>query len=264
MVDNPSPDLGAGNGLLAGRTLVVTGAQQGIGRAVASAASRSGARVVANVLDPDAGPGLVAELEANGGPATAIAADVSTRSGCEEIIAAADKFGGADLLVNNAGVFPRSPLLELTDDEWDHVQNVNLKSVFRLTQLFARSLADRPGESSTGSIVSLASIAAYRPSPRGAHYAASKAGIVGFTHTAAAELGPHGIRINAVAPGLVDTAQPRDGMTEAEIAAASAAVPIGQMATPADIADVVVFLLSDAARHITGQTVHVNGGQYTV
>ena len=111
-----------------------------------------------------------------------------------------------------------------------------------------------------GTAVNLSGVAFFRSSARGSHYAASKGAIVGFTRSVSAELAPHGIRVNAIAPGIVDTAQPRDGMTEEEIAVASSLVPLGAMATPDEIADVAVFLSSEASRHITGQTLQVNGG----
>ncbi len=111
-------------------------------------------------------------------------------------------------------------------------------------------------------MINLASSAAYRSSPRGAHYVASKAGVVGLTRATALELAPHHIRVNAIAPGLTDTAQPRYGSSEAEIQDMAKLVPLGRMGQPDDVADVAVFLASDAARHITGQVLHVNGGQY--
>lgn len=248
--------------VLAGHVALVTGGQQGIGRAVAMASARAGANVVVNHFDnEEAGQEVADGCKAMGVQAIAVHADVSTRSGCEELVEAGDELGGVSLLVNNAGIFPRTPFLDLTDDDWDQVLGTNLGATFRCSQLVARRIAARGG---TGAIVNLASVAAFRPSPRGAHYAASKSGIVGFTHTASVELAPLGIRMNSVAPGLVDTAQPRDGLTEDQIAQMSADVPRGQMAVPGDIADVIVFLLSDAARHVTGQTLHINGGQYTV
>lgn len=244
----------------AGRVALVTGAQQGIGAAVAVAIGAQGAAVLVNYLDdPGAASAVVAQIEAAGGRAIAVAGDVRSREDVAAMVAAGDELGGVELLVNNAGTFPRVPFLEMTDAQWSTVLEVNLAGTFRCTQLVARRLADagRPG-----AVVNLSSVAAYRGSPLGTHYGASKAGVVGFTRAASAELAPLGIRINAVAPGLTDTAQPRDGMTEAEIARASAHVPLGSMATPAQIADAVVFLLSDAAGHMTGQVLHVNGGSY--
>ena len=111
-----------------------------------------------------------------------------------------------------------------------------------------------------GTAVNLASVAFFRNSPKGSHYAASKGAIIGFTRSVSTELAPHGIRVNAIAPGIVDTAQPRDGMTEEQIATASQLVPLGAMAEPKEIADVAVFLSSNDSRHITGQTLQVNGG----
>lgn len=245
---------------LAGRVALVTGAQQGIGAAVAVALGAKGASVVVNYLDDGtAAAGVVATIEAAGGRAIAVSGDVRSRADVTAMIDAGGAFGDVDLLVNNAGTFPRVPLLEMTDDDWSHVLEVNLAGTFRCTQLVAQRLA-RAGR--PGAIVNLSSVAAYRGSPLGAHYGASKAGVIGFTRAASTELAPLGIRINAVAPGLTDTAQPRDGMSEDEIARASAHVPLGAMARPEEIADVVAFLLSSAAGHITGQVLHVNGGSY--
>ena len=159
--------------------------------------------------------------------------------------------------MNNAGIFPRCSFLDLSDDDWNQVQNINVVGGFRCLQMMARELIER-GRS--GTAVNLSSVAFFRNSARGTHYAASKGAIVGFTRSVSTELAPHGIRVNAIAPGIVDTAQPRDGMTEEEINAASELVPLGAMATPEEIADVAIFLSSDASRHMTGQTLQVNGG----
>ena len=113
-----------------------------------------------------------------------------------------------------------------------------------------------------GSIVNLSSASAFRGSPNGVHYAASKAGVLGLTRAAALDLAPHRIRVNAIAPGLTDTAQPRYGMTEEEIAAAGAGIPLGRIATPEEVAALAIFLLSDESSQITGQTLHINGGEY--
>ena len=242
------------------KVAIVTGAQQGIGRAAALALAEAGVSVIINYLD-DLGAAnlIVAEAESQGVAAVAVQADISKRGDVETLLAAADKMGGINILVNNAAIFPRSPLLDMTVEEWDAVIGVNLKGSFLCAQGAAKRMvtAGQPG-----SIVSLASRAAFCSSANGVHYVTSKAGIVGMTRAMALELAPHNIRVNAVAPGLTDTAQPRYGMNEEEIAAVVADSPIKGITKPEDIAQTIVFLTSDAASRITGQTIHVNGGQY--
>ena len=243
---------------LDGRVALVTGAQQGIGRAVAVALGREGASILVNYLDDaDAAEAVAFEIRSAGSEAVTVQGDVGRRSDCEAMFEAGGRLGGVDLLVNNAGIFPRVGFLDMTDDDWIGVQNVNVMGSFRCLQLMARGLvaARRPGTA-----VNMASVAFFRNSARGAHYTASKGAIIGLTRAAASELAQYQIRVNAIAPGIVDTAQPRDGMTEDQIAAASSVVPLGAMAQPAEIADVATFLSSAESRHITGQTVQVNGG----
>ncbi len=245
---------------LAGKRALVTGAQQGIGRAVALALAREGADVAVNFLDDRAAAEAVAgEARALGRRALVVQADVARRAEVEAMVAAVVAgLGPPDVLVNNAGVFPRSPFLELDEGEWDHVLGVNLKGSFLTAQAAARAMvaAGRPG-----AIVNLAS-SAVRGDPRGVHYSSSKAGVVGLTRAMALALAPHGIRVNAIAPGLTDTAQPRYGNTEAQIAARAREVPLGRMAQPDEIARVAVFLASDDAAFVTGEVVHANGGAY--
>jgi NAD(P)-dependent dehydrogenase (short-subunit alcohol dehydrogenase family) len=245
-------------GSLTGRVALVTGAQQGIGRAIAEAVGREGAAVVVQYLD-DAGAAadVASAVEALGAAAVTVQGDVGVRADCERALAAGRDLGGVDLLVNNAGIFPRVDFLEMTDTDWNLVQNVNVMGGFRCLQLMARDLI---AEGRPGTAVNLSSVAFFRNSARGAHYAASKGAIIGFTRAVSSELARHGVRVNAIAPGLVDTAQPRDGLTEVQISAASDLVPLGAMAQPEEIADVAVFLSSAASRHITGQTIQVNGG----
>ena len=243
---------------LQGRVALITGAQQGIGRAIAEAAGREGASVVVQYLDDrDAAEQVGDAVKSFGSEARVVQGDVGVRSDCMKAFEVGQELGGIDLLVNNAGIFPRSSFLDLDDDEWNQVQNVNVVGGFRCLQIMARELvqAGKPGTA-----VNLSSVAFFRNSARGTHYAASKGAIVGFTRSVSTELAPHAIRVNAIAPGIVDTAQPRDGMTEEEINAASDLVPLGAMATPDEIADVAMFLSSEASRHITGQTLQVNGG----
>jgi len=245
----------------AGTVALVTGGQQGIGRAIALALAREGADVALNYLDdPDGASGIAKEIREAGRRCVPVQGDVSRAADVAALVEAAERgLGPVDILINNAGTFPRSAFLDLSEAEWDRVHGVNLKGSFLVAQAVARRLV---GRGARGAIVNLASSAAYRSSPRGVHYVASKAGVVGLTRAMALELAPHGIRVNAIAPGLTDTAQPRDGHSEAELHVMARQVPLGRMGRPEDVAAVVVFLASSEAQHITGQVIHVNGGAY--
>jgi NAD(P)-dependent dehydrogenase (short-subunit alcohol dehydrogenase family) len=242
------------------RLALVTGAQQGIGAAAALALGRAGYNVLVNYFDDEqAAQAVCAELVALGREARAVHGDMRSEADLVALAQVATQAGGLAVLVNNAAIFPRSGFLEMTLQEWDDVHGINLRAVFRLSQLVARAMvADGQG----GSIVNITSGAAFRGSPRGAHYVSAKAGIIGLTRAMSQELAEHGVRVNAVAPGLTDTAQPRYGMSEEEIAAAAKLIPLGRISTAVDIADTVAFLCSSSAQQITGQVLHVNGGQY--
>ena len=245
---------------LAGKVALVTGAQQGIGKAIALAYGHEGASVVLNYLDNQAAAEESAtQIRALGQRAVTIAGDVAQATDVRRMIEEGVALGGLDIVVNNAGIFPRVEFLDMTEAQWDEVLGVNLKGTFLCTQAAAQQMVQR-GQG--GAVINLASGAAFRSSPRGVHYVASKAGIVGVTRATALELAPYRVRVNAIAPGTTDTAQPRYGMSEEELQAAGRQVPLGRMGTPEDVADLAVFLASEEARHITGQTLHVNGGQY--
>jgi 3-oxoacyl-[acyl-carrier protein] reductase len=246
---------------LRGQVALVTGAQQGIGRAIALALGAEGADVAVNYLDDRAGAEAVAAtLRAAGRRAVLLPGDVARADQATGLAGqCAEALGRLDVLVNNAGVFPRSPFLELAEAEWDHVLGVNLKGSFLCAQAAARLMV---AAGRGGAIVNLASMA-IRGTPLGVHYTASKAGVVGLTRAMALALAPHRIRVNAIAPGLTDTAQPRYGHGEAELAALGREIPLeGRIARPEEIARVAVFLASGEAGWITGQTLHVNGGAF--
>ena len=245
---------------LAGKIALVTGAQQGIGKAIALAYGGEGASVVVNYLDDRAaGEAVAAQIGALGARAIAVAGNVAQTADVHAMVEAGASLGGVDVLVNNAGIFPRVDFLDMTEGQWDEVLDINLKGAFRCIQAVARQLV---AQGKAGAVINLASGAAFRSSPRGVHYVSSKAGIVGLTRATALELARYRIRVNAIAPGITDTAQPRYGMSEAELQAAARQVPLGRIATPEDIAYLAVFLACDEANHMTGQTIHVNGGQF--
>jgi 3-oxoacyl-[acyl-carrier protein] reductase len=245
---------------LSGKVALVTGAQQGIGRAIAVELAREGADVGVNFLD-DAkkAEGVADEIRALGRRAVTVQADVAQAASVHAMVAAVVAgLGPPEVLVNNAGVFPRSSFLDLQEREWDQVLGVNLKGGFLCAKAVARALvaAGRPG-----AIINISS-SAIRGDPRGVHYSASKAGVVGLTRAMALALAPHRIRVNAIAPGLTDTAQPRYGNTEEQLADRAREIPLGRMAQPEEIARVAVFLASPDACWITGELIHVNGGFY--
>ncbi|MCW8087393.1 SDR family NAD(P)-dependent oxidoreductase [Sabulicella glaciei] len=242
------------------RTALVTGAQQGIGRAAALALAADGCDVVVNWLDDeDAAHSVADEVIALGRRSVLLRGDVSSVDFCRRLVAETVRsFGRIDVLVNNAGIFPRVPFLDMAEAEWDRVISVNLKGSVFCAQAAAQAMAEAQ---TPGAIINLSS-AALRGMPLGVHYAATKAGIVGATRSMALALARHGIRVNAIAPGLTDTAQPRHGHSEEELTDMAKSIPLGRIGHPTDIANLIVFLASDRAEWITGQTYHINGGAY--
>lgn len=248
---------------LGGRVALVTGAQQGIGAAIAVALAADGADVALAWLDDrQAAEAIAQDIRQMGRRAHLVHADVSRVADIEKMVAATvETLGAPDILVNNAGVYPRVPLLEMRESDWDYVLDINLKAGCFATIAMARACIEAGKRA--GTVVNLSS-SAIRGAVRGVHYSASKGGVVSMTRALALELAPHGIRVNAIAPGLTDTAQPRYGNSDAELVEmARTTIPLGgSLIAPAQIARTAVFLASDESSATTGQVLHVNGGSY--
>ena len=244
-----------------GKVVLVTGAQRGIGQAVAIRFAQAGADVAVNFLDDQpAAEAIAAQIVSLGRRCCLVQADVSQSAQVRQMVVTVEReLGPIDVLVNNAAIFPRASFLELTEEAWDAVLGVNLKGSFMCAQEVTRRMVDaqRPGV-----VINLSSGAPYRGSMRSTAYMASKLGVVGLTRGMTRDLAPHRIRVNAVAPGVTDTAMPRLGQTEAQLAELAQRLPAGRLAEPEEIADVIVFLATDEARHLNGQLIHVNGGDY--
>jgi 3-oxoacyl-[acyl-carrier protein] reductase len=241
---------------LEGLVALVTGAGQGIGRAIAVALSKRGAQLALADINE---AGLVETGNLMESPYFAMLVDVSQGAAVAAwVAAAAGRYGQIDILVNNAGIFPRQPFMEMSESDWDTVLNVNLKGAF----LTARYVAPYMSTAAGGCIINISSNAAFEGTRQGAHYASSKAGLLGLTRALALELAPYNINVNAIAPGLTDTAQPRYGATEEQIAAQVKTIPLGRIGKPEDVAGLVAWLCGPDATYISGQTFHVNGGAY--
>lgn len=248
---------------LKGEIALVTGAGQGIGRAVALALARAGAAVAVNDIRPETARAVAEEIQAAGGRAVAAPGNVADRAAVPEIVAAAAALGPISILVNNAGVSPKpggqkAPVWEMDPAEWDQVLAVNLTGAFHCVQAVVPTMMQQR----RGVIINMASQAAREYVDFvGSHYHATKAGLVGLTHALAGELAPYGIRACAIAPGRIRTALA--AMVAPEVNERFLArVPLRAWGEPEDVANAIVFLASDAARYLTGVTLDVNGGAW--
>jgi 3-oxoacyl-[acyl-carrier protein] reductase len=243
---------------LHGRACLVTGGSRGIGAAVARLLARCGGRVAIGYrADADAAQSVVAEIASGGGAAVAIAADLARPEAAEALVEAAQAVvGPLEVLVANHGIWTPAPILDMTAGDWDRTLASNLTSVAAVCRAAARGMAARRA----GVIVTIASTAGQRGEAGYAHYAASKGGVIALTKSLAAELAPHGIRVNGVAQGWVLTDMTRDALLGAAGAAAAAAIPVGRPGTPEEIAWPVLFLASDLSSYMYGEIVAVNGG----
>jgi 3-oxoacyl-[acyl-carrier protein] reductase len=246
--------------LLQGKTALVTGASKGIGRSVAIRYAEQGANVAFTYLSSiEQGQALESELASKGVKAKGYRSDASNFAEADKLITSviAD-FGSLDILINNAGITMDNLLLRLTEDAWDKVINVNLKSCFNTVKAATKQMMKQRG----GSIINMTSVVGLKGNAGQANYAASKAGIIGFTKSVALELGSRGIRCNAIAPGFIET-EMTGKLDEKTVQLWRDAIPLKRGGKPEDVADACVFLGSDMSSYISGQVLQVDGGMLT-
>jgi 3-oxoacyl-[acyl-carrier protein] reductase len=243
---------------LSGRVAIVTGASRGIGRAIAQQLARQGAIVIAAARGENARP-AVEEIESAGGRAEALALDVTEPGAAERAVAEVlERHSRIDILVNNAGITRDQLLLRMKREDWDDVLATNLTAAFALTQAVLKPMVRQRG----GRIICISSVVGMSGNAGQANYAASKAGLIGFTKSLALEVGSRGITANVVAPGLIETEMTR-ALTDKARDEWASKIPLRRLGTPADVASAVCFLASDEASYITGHVLAVNGGMYT-
>ncbi|MBF0152266.1 MAG: 3-oxoacyl-[acyl-carrier-protein] reductase [Magnetococcales bacterium] len=246
--------------MLNDRVALVTGSTSGIGRVTALELARRGAKVIITSNEGQRIPEVLEEVRRLSPDAEGYEADIASRSRLEEVVKqATERFGRIDILVNNAGITRDNLMIRMKDSEWEDVLSINLSSAFYLTRLVLRAMM----KARYGRIVSVASVVGVTGNAGQANYAASKAGLIGFTKSLAREVASRGVTANCVAPGFIQTRM-TDALSTAAKEAMLAQIPLGAMGKPEDVACAVAFLASDEAGYITGETIHVNGGMYMV
>ena len=250
---------------LAGKSALVTGAGSGIGQAVALELARQGARIAAADVDASAAEGTAKQAREAGAESVAVAMDVSRSAEVARGVAAAEAaLGPLDCLVNVAGIFEEGPAVEISDERWARMLAVHLNGTFYCCRAVVPGMSAR----GAGAVVNMTSLHALRGQANAAHYAAAKAGIIGFTKSLAREVAARGVRVNAVAPGPIDTPLWRAGAAGSALEARkhdrARVIPLGRLGEAAEVADAVLFLLSPASRYATGQVLSVNGGELMV
>jgi 3-oxoacyl-[acyl-carrier protein] reductase len=243
---------------LKGKIALVTGAAQGIGRSVALLLAQKGVDIVISDINLEKAEETAKEVEALGRKVMAIRADVANTKDVERMVEAIlERFGQIDILVNNAGIARDKLILRMTEEDWDAVLNVNLRGTFNCTKAVIRHMSKQR----KGKIVNIASVVGEMGNVGQANYSASKAGVIGFTKTIAREFAQRGINVNAIAPGYIETPM-TEALPEKVKEELRRMIPLERLGRPEDVAQAVLFLVSEASSYITGQVLNVNGGIY--
>ena len=244
--------------MLTGQIALVTGASRGIGQAIAYALGKQGATVIGTATSEAGASNITSNLEAKGIKGCGMVLNVADSNSTAQCIKrVTDKFGSPDILVNNAGITRDNLLMMMKEDQWDDIINTNLNSVFRMSKAVIRPMMKKRN----GRIINISSVVGATGNPGQTNYAASKAGLIGFSKSLAREIGSRNITVNTVAPGFIDTDMTRN-LSEQQKDQLTSQIPLGRLGSADDIAAAVAFLASPSAAYITGETIHVNGGMY--
>lgn len=244
-------------GLLENKVVIITGASRGIGKSIAEECVAQGAKVAFTYLSSEErAKALEVELSAKGGVVKGFKSDASKFNDAQELVdAVIAEFGTVDVLVNNAGITRDTLLMRMSEEQWDEVMNTNLKSAFNLTKAVQRPML----KARKGSIINMSSVVGVSGNAGQSNYAASKAGLIGFSKSVAQELGSRNIRCNSIAPGFIET-EMTESLDQKVVEEWRASIPLRRGGSPKDVADLTVFLASDMSSYITGQTINVCGG----
>ncbi|HIF35778.1 MAG TPA: 3-oxoacyl-ACP reductase FabG [Candidatus Thioglobus sp.] len=246
--------------MLNGKLVLVTGASRGIGRAISMALGNAGATVIGTATSEEGAKNISKIFSDNSILGKGMKLNVTDNNQITELLkAVSDEFGSVDILINNAGITRDNILVRMKAEEWDDIINTNLSSVYRMSKAVLRGMIKKR----SGRIISITSVVGAMGNAGQSNYAAAKAGIMGFTKSLAREVGVRGITVNAIAPGFIETDM-TDNLPEDQKAALASQIPMGRLGTVDEIAQAVLFLASDSGSYITAQTLHINGGMYTV
>ncbi len=245
---------------LEGKIVLVTGASRGIGQAIALTLGHAGATVIGTATSDKGAEAISNTFKENGIAGQGLTLNVTNNDQIAEVMSTiVENHGSVDILVNNAGITRDNLLMRMKEDEWDDIMNTNLSSVYKMSKAVLRGMMKKKA----GRIISIASVVGAMGNAGQTNYAAAKAGIMGFTKSLAREVGTRGITVNAVAPGFIQTDM-TDALPEEQKASLASQIPLGRLGTPDEVAQTVLFLAGEGGAYITAQTIHVNGGMYTV